>query len=323
MKTECRGQKSDVRGQRSVVGGQRSAVSGQWSVVPLRTSPAFTLIEIAISLAIIGFALIAIIGVLPIGMNVQTQNREETIINQEATVWMDALRNGAQGLDDLTNYVVAITNQVTPYANGGVKPYASSTTYWYTPTSSSMSPSFPLINGSRIVGLLSTPKYISVLLGGRIQGFLSNNVVAYVRSMSGSAYEKFPQTDPSVRDLAFTYRMTSEVIPYETNYFDPSWTNYNAFPANSADYVARYNYSMLTSNLQANMHDLRLIFRWPYRSNGQLGQGGQAFRTVVGGSLQETNEPPPFARTDYLTRNINPSPYDLYFCQPRTYVKAQ
>ena len=75
----------------------------------------FTIIEIALCLAIIGFALVAIIGVLPIGLNVQKDNREETIINQDAAVWMDAIRNGAHGYDDLTNYVVAITNYVWAY----------------------------------------------------------------------------------------------------------------------------------------------------------------------------------------------------------------
>ena len=41
-----------------------------------RTQAAFTMVEIAICLAVIGFALVAIIGVLPIGMNVQKDNRE-------------------------------------------------------------------------------------------------------------------------------------------------------------------------------------------------------------------------------------------------------
>ena len=39
----------------------------------------FTMVEIAICLAIIGIALVAIIGVLPIGINVQRDNREETL----------------------------------------------------------------------------------------------------------------------------------------------------------------------------------------------------------------------------------------------------
>src|ERR1041385_8247392 len=78
-------------------------------------SGAFTMIEIALCLAIIGFALVAIIGVLPAGLNVQKENREETIINQDATVWMDAIRNGAQGYNDLTNYVTGVTNYAQYY----------------------------------------------------------------------------------------------------------------------------------------------------------------------------------------------------------------
>ena len=40
------------------------------------------MVEIAISLAIIGIALVAIIGVLPMGMQIQRANREQTVINQ-------------------------------------------------------------------------------------------------------------------------------------------------------------------------------------------------------------------------------------------------
>ncbi|MGD0614189.1 MAG: type II secretion system protein, partial [Verrucomicrobiota bacterium] len=64
---------------------------------PASRQSGFTMIEIALCLAIIGFALVAIIGVLPTGLNVQKDNREETIINQDAAVWMDAIRHGAQG----------------------------------------------------------------------------------------------------------------------------------------------------------------------------------------------------------------------------------
>ena len=38
------------------------------------------MIEIALCLAIIGFALVAIIGILPAGMQVQKDNREDTIV---------------------------------------------------------------------------------------------------------------------------------------------------------------------------------------------------------------------------------------------------
>jgi type II secretory pathway pseudopilin PulG len=73
---------------------------------------AFTLIEIALCLGIIAFALVAIIGILPAGLQVQRDNREETIINQEGTYLLEAIRNGAEGLDDLSNRVrvIVLTN---------------------------------------------------------------------------------------------------------------------------------------------------------------------------------------------------------------------
>ena len=113
----------------------------------LRRQSAFTMVEIAICLAVIGIALISIIGVLPIGMHTQRDNREETIINQDATVFIEAIRGGAQGLDDLTNYVYAITNFQVAYPAGTLN------TYGFT----NGAPSF-LTNGMNIVGLLSTPE---------------------------------------------------------------------------------------------------------------------------------------------------------------------
>ena len=259
------------------------------------------MVEIAISLAIIGFALVAIIGVLPLGMTVQKDNREETIINQEATVFMNAIRNGAQGLDDLTNYVMAITNWATPIVNGLPKPPTQIYGYTYGGSyvnGTAGSPLFGITNGFRIIGLLSTPKYTVVPASkGQIGGIVSNYVVAYVRSMSGQAFEKFPQNDPTVQDLGFSYRLTSEVVPYWTNYFDPAWT---ADPA----------YRAVVTTLQTNLHDLRLIFRWPLLAKGRVGSGGQSFRALVGGQLlQSTN--------DILYNNVG---YGLYFFEPGTYT---
>ena len=91
----------------------------------------FTMIEIALCLAIIGFALVAIIGILPAGMQVQKDNREDTIINQDAGYWMEAIRNGSQDLFDLPNFVDAITIQDVPFN--------------------------PHTNAFQIIGLLTTP----------------------------------------------------------------------------------------------------------------------------------------------------------------------
>jgi len=253
------------------------------------------MVEIAISLAIIGFALVAIIGVLPFGMNVQKDNREETIINQDETVFMNAIRNGAQGLDDLTNYVMAITNYVTEY-DPTMTHVIGSWVNGYTTTNSSTTPPFPLTSGLRIVGLLTTPKYLAWGVVKTGVNVASNHVVAYVRSMSGPAFEKFPQKNPDVQDLGFSYRLTSEVIPYSTNYFDPSWTIDPVFRA-------------VTSTLQTNLHDVRLIFLWPLFPRGRTGSGGQAFRTLVSGQLLQTND-------------FGYPQYPLYFFQPQTYVKS-
>ena len=82
---------------------------------------AFTMVEIAISLAVIAFALVAIIGVLPMGMNVQKDNREQTIINFDANYLMNALRNGALGQDNLTNFVYSISITSSNYNSNGVQ----------------------------------------------------------------------------------------------------------------------------------------------------------------------------------------------------------
>ena len=209
------------------------------------------MIEIALCLAIIGFALVAIIGILPFSMGMQKDNRQETIINQDASIWMDAIRNGERGLDDLTNYVVAISNVQSKVIDGTSHPY--------------IIPYVGLKSGHDIIGLLSTPKYVP--FRGRTPATYTNNyMVAIVRSMSGAAIEKFPQNNPVVRDLGLTYRMIVEVIP--CSFADPSGGYINT----------------------NDLNEVRLTFRWPYNpQNGVTGPGRQVFRSTVSG--QNTSEP--------------------------------
>jgi type II secretory pathway pseudopilin PulG len=275
---------------------------------------AFTMIEIAISLAVIGFALVAIIGILPLGMNVQKLNRQETIINQDASVLMNAIRNGERNVDDLTNYVLGITNYMTQFNARGVPVGNHVYGYTYTVSSNngaSMNPVFPITNGVRIVGLLSTPKLVPVR-GGT---FYSNHVVAFVRSLSGPASEKYPQNNPTAQELALSYRMVSDVITYSTNFFSPVWTNWGdqAIVGNTNEIARRRAYAGMVNNFQANFHEVRLNFRWPLLPNGNVPENSphQAFRTTVSGYLSGTNEVGfPYA-PGYL----------VYFFQPRIYAK--
>jgi len=309
------GRTPEVASPRAVSALRSAATSRQVGKLSTRQERAFTMIEIALSLAVIGFALVAIIGILPTGMNVQKENRQETIICQDASIWMEAIRSGAQGADDLTNYVIAITNWATDLPGGTpvVRGYDRNGSYGGAAT-----PSFGLLSGNRIIGLLSTPRYTlssNAVPGGQII-LTSNYVVAYVKAISGGAYEKFPQTNSEIVNAGFQYRMVSEVVPY--TYYDPIWTNWadptlvdHTNEPGKSIYDARVAMQQVVTNRQANMYDVRLLFRWPlFPLSGTVGNQRQAFRTIAGGWLMNTND------------NGYPNNYsNLFLFQPRTYAR--
>ena len=83
----------------------------------LRSQAAFTMAEIAIALGVIAFALIAIIGILPAGLQTQRDNREETIVVEDARVLIEAIRNGGRDVtSDLGSFVHYIDNDGIDYS---------------------------------------------------------------------------------------------------------------------------------------------------------------------------------------------------------------
>jgi type II secretory pathway pseudopilin PulG len=261
---------------------------------------AFTMIEIAIAIGVIGFALVAIIGVLPTGMNVQKDNREDTLISQDAPYFLDAIRSGAvvsngflsatnpaaQGLDFLTNYVQTIEFD---YLNNGV--IVSSNVY-----PSGALPRF--LSGAEIVGLLTTPQtnYASP--------YFSNNyfdVTATVRALSGPA--TLQQQSGLNNAMAFTYKMEVMVTPF--NSYAPDTTNYTAYLNNTDpnQWIIRSNrwleatpgLSLTTSPylvpssgaLSYNLFEVRLRFSWPVLQNGNVGPGRQTYRTLVSAPMAQ------------------------------------
>ena len=233
-------------------------VSIRNSQFAIRNSSAFTMIEIALCLAIISFALIAIIGVLPLGMNAQRDNREETVINQDATVLLEAIRGAARGADNLTNNVYQIVNSRVKYVGGSATADAQTFGSSY------------LTNGARIVGILSTPQFTDnggvPLAFPPLNGY-SNHVVAYVRSFSGLAAEKPPQDNTIMVTDAFTYRVycVNAAVAFDPN---NSLTGFS-------------------KQLNGNLHELRLTFLWPQLPNGNVGSGRQTFRTAIAGQLAQ------------------------------------
>jgi prepilin-type N-terminal cleavage/methylation domain-containing protein len=212
----------------------------------------FTMIEIAIALAVIAFALVAIIGVLPIGLNVQRDNRAETIINQDATYWLEAIRSGAQGLDDLTNYIESITISWTT-------PQPGSTMFKNAFLQGAQPPTFA--SGAEIIGLLSTPA-----LNG-------TNVEAIVRTISGPATEKVTKANAPGAELAFRYRLTSAVAVV-----DPTVTrDFNSAVAGG------------TPEPMSTLFDIQLRFNWPVFGNNTRGTRQKTYRSLASRYLVATN----------------------------------
>jgi hypothetical protein len=206
------------------------------------------MIEIAIAIGVIGFALVAIIGILPAGLNVQKDAHTDTIINQDGTFFMEAIRSGApangfgtnSSLDFLTNSVEAITIQTNNTTNG--------------PTYTAFT------SGQQILGLLSTPQY-------PIYGLpppQRNLITARVRALSGNALE----LNGASTNVAFRYLMQVEIMPA-----------LNINPAeNGAPQVSLNN----------NLFDIHLRFTWPVVVAGgnvvNVGNMHQNFRSQVSGS---------------------------------------
>src|SRR5450756_2006241 len=166
------------------------------AVVARRRQAAFTMVEIAICLAIVAFAMIVIMGVLPLGMQVQKSNREDTVINLEGQYFIESIRSGAMGTPELLSAVdwVMVTNSINKqvrYAQTNVPPAFNAANIW------------------TLIGLLSTPKY-QVDPNGRV---ITNTVLAQFRSFNGSAVER----DASLRDFTFSYLMSVEIVPFPTN----------------------------------------------------------------------------------------------------------
>ena len=248
-----------------------------------REQAAFTMVEIALCIAIIGFALVAIIGMLPTGLNVQRDNREETIIRQDATYLMDAIRSGSRGMYDLTNYFekVSISNNLA----GATKSYLPNPHFQkLLPTTNS------------IIGFLTTPKFFPGLN-------VTNLVTAQVQAISGSAVEKPPSTS---RDVAFKYLLTSEIIPILS--INTSLYDYSAKSLTEDERNVRSNLLAQARTQIDSLYEIRLTFRWPLLPNGKPGGNKQVFRSTVGG---------------VLTSNLPPESLPvMYYFQPRLYSKV-
>jgi hypothetical protein len=234
------------------------------------------MVEIALCLGVIAIALVAIIGVLPTGVRVQKDNREDTIINQEGLFWLEAIRSGSKGVDYLTNYVDSITvsnvtqtKAATYYNPAGFVPSGAPNTILLP----------QLTNCQTIVELLTTQK--AVPLNGIL---ITNRVFARVRAISGSAADK--GRSAGARDFAFAYQLVSEVTPLAVS--PPEYKDYTVPGLSDPEKIARTNLTRLDLNRFANFRQLRLTLQGPLIPKGTgydvLGTP-TTFRALIGGRL--------------------------------------
>lgn len=258
------------------------------------------MVELALSMAIIAFAMVAIMGVLPAGLQVQKANREDTIINQEGAFFLEAIKNGSMGYDQLVDYVDGLKIARTNYfggGGGGVYPVNTD-------------------RGFRIIGRLSTPKYevINKVL-------TVNTITAKIRPLTGAASHK--GATAAARAMSLSYLLQSEVIPYAaypTNYIG---TNYNAATTAASEKVDRSLLYNEAQNLAGNLYEIRLTFRWPVyelrsglQTNWTTGPNIKTFRTLVSGKLQRLQD---LGGSQPITSgNVNAG-QSLYFFRPFIY----
>jgi type II secretory pathway pseudopilin PulG len=242
-----------------------------------RSTRAFTMVEIALSLAVVAFALVAIIGVLPSGLNVQRDNREDTIITQDAVFLAESLRSGSTNLLTLCSNVDLVEFKV--YA-----PNAPAVTNYY----SNLPP-------AQLIGLLTqpyrNPPVPPVPAGQPVPPPNPNtySVRFKMRSING------PQSDrgksQATRDFAFTYWVTPQIVAFDANNFaynvDDTVFNTNLVTTND---IYHKQYFEHVKQRDFNLFDLTLTFEWPVFPDfgnpmGRVGNGRQEFRTMIAGAL--------------------------------------
>jgi len=233
---------------------------------------AFTMVEIAICLAVIGFALVAIIGVLPSAMNFQRDNREETIIDQDATYWMEALRGGIKGLDDLPNHVEKITVLSTNrLPNGDPIPLVmpDGISGIYQPGAEGIVGAHKYETGFDLIGLLGVASWGDMNDPIARAGPVSA-VEAEVRAISGPAVERDPDNE-----LGLKYRLRVEITPFnaDAKLIEPAWP--------PEEWPDQFN------NQVAMLYEVRLEFNWLLRSGGSSSprfRSSKTYRTFIQGT---------------------------------------
>jgi len=234
------------------------------------------MVEVALCLAIVAFAMIAIMGVLPAGMQVQKENREDTLITFDGNSMMTAIRSGSMAISNLTDRIewIEITNSVGFRAR-----FSNAPPSLYLPP-------------HQIVGLLSTPKYSFDARRNRV---ITNTVYAKVHPQGGSMADKIPlyaeavapisSRAKAIREMGMSYRLVSEVVPFGLGPGEFGGTN----GLSAMDMALRTNRMYQAWQMTNNTFSIALHLQWPMRPGDRPGNNAQSFRALNPSYLMVTS----------------------------------
>lgn len=256
----------------------------------------FTMIEIAISLAIVAVAMVAILGILPAGLSVQQENREDTIIDQEAEYYMNVIRNSGMGVGPL--FIGSHVEQISITRTNNLTGASFDVLYNQNSTTG-----LGFNWGSRQVvrKLLSTPswdlgslEFIPDAVFDPQTGINIEEqfiVKAAVKSITGTAVE----LTSTHNEGGFRYEMTVSLHPVIT----PALFSGYGIDAGPSQVFLNLQESGLPgqgellrqAGLNANLWELELTMRWPLnyidRQAGTyvLGNNKRTYRSVMAGHV--------------------------------------
>jgi hypothetical protein len=248
-----------------------------------RAEAAFTLTELALCIAVVGIALVAIVGVLPTGLTVQRQNREDTLVTEDAKFLIETLRNGSLNVADLTNYVEQVT-WIRHLPNGT----RLTNQFFGLHSQDRGAGDLLILDPIEVVTLLSLPRE-ELMNPGQTPPLFATNVVQAVFRSFGSAFSEKPYLEPggtrpapSRLDTAFRYRVTVSSRPTSARpvFLAQSGTN-------TVERSLQQRQQML---MEGSLHEMVLQFQWPvYRVGNEwrTGNNQRVFRTQVHGRRQQ------------------------------------
>ena len=232
------------------------------------------MIEIALALAVIAFGLVAIIGFLPFGLGVQRENKDDTLIDHDARMFLRFIRMepdvpiDPETLHRLWTYIIPdkdgirkvwVTNVFNVYEKESGQLKGSQVTQGYvceviSPLVGPISRDLPQVLMADLLKLRPFVGQIEVDTNANLLKIIVTRLTLYIRAGAGSAFDKYPQTDPAVTEMGFKYLLVRETTPVVSKW-------------------------QLES--QAQLYDVRFSFAWPVYPNGTVGYGRRVYRAQV------------------------------------------